>query len=183
MKEIAVIDRYDQINEVATLFHKGTTNPTAIARELGIKRAEALDLIEEWKDIARNNSDIREQAALALQGALQHYDMLIAEAWKTLEDADSGEFKDLKVKATLIKILGDLDGKRIDMLQKAGLYDDASLGDELAEMEEKQAILIGILREVTADCPNCKFEVARRLTKVTGKVEDIAPSIVIEGSV
>ncbi len=59
------------------------------------------------------------------------------------------------------------------MLQKAGLYDDAALGDELAEMEEKQQILINILKEVTADCSHCKTEVARRLSKVTGRVEPI----------
>lgn len=177
MSELDVVNRYDQIAKVAELMQKGTYQPTAIAKALGIKRAEALDLIEEWKDIARNDTDIRAQALESLQGAIQHYSMLIAKGWETIEQADA--VSDLKTKASLIKAIADIDAKRVEMLQKAGLYDDASLGDELAEMEEKQAILVGILKDVTAGCDRCKFEVARRLTKVTGKVEDVA----IEGEV
>ena len=183
MSELEVIDRYDLMNKVATLYHKGTTNPTAISKELGIKRAEAVSLIEEWKDIARNDNDIRAQAAETLQGALKHYDLLIEKGWETINQADEGE-RDLKVKATLIKSIADIEAKRVEMLQKAGLYDDAALGDELAQMEEKQAILIGILKDVTSDCDNCKFEVARRLSKVTGKTEPIKMNEnIIEGEV
>ena len=32
---------------------------------------------------------------------------------------------------------------------------------------------MGILRDVTSNCNHCKFEVARRLTEVTGKVEPV----------
>lgn len=169
--ELDVIDRYDLINKVATIYHKGNTNPTAIAKELGLKRAEVLSLIEEWKDIARNDTDVRAQAAEVLQAVIQHYAMLIAEGWSTIEQADTAS--DLKTKATLIKAIADIEAKKVDMLQKAGLYDDAALGDELAEMEEKQQILIGILKDVTSNCDNCKFEVARRLSRVTGKTEPI----------
>jgi hypothetical protein len=169
------------MNKVAGMYHKGNTNPTVIARELGMKRAEVLTFIEEWKDIAKNDVNIREQAAETLQGSLQHYDMLIKEGWNLLQQSDDAG--DLKNKATVIKAIADMSSKKVEMLQKAGLYDDASLGDELAEMEEKQQILVGILREVTADCERCKFEVARRLTKVTGKVESVSPSVVIDGEV
>lgn len=182
MSEILPVDRYDQMNKVATLYHKGTTNPTEIARQLGIKRAEALQLIEEWKDIAKNDVDIRAQAQEVLQGAIQHYALLIEKGWETIQQADDAE--DLKTKASLIKSLADIDAKKVEMLQKAGLYDDATLGDELAMMEEKQAILVSILKDVTANCDKCKFEVARRLSKVTGKVEPVdMTNTIVEGEV
>lgn len=170
-KEIELLDRYERINKVAQMYIKGTTNPTAISKELGIKRAEAIELIEEWRDIARGNDDIKEQAAEALQAGIQHYSMIVERFWETVEQADTAA--DYKTKNSILKNIADVEAKKIDMLQKAGLYDDASIGDEIAEMEEKQAILVSILREVTAKCDHCKLEVARRLAKVTGKVEPV----------
>jgi len=173
-KEIELLDRYEQINAVAQMYIKGTTNPTTIAKELGIKRAAALELIEEWRDIAKSNDDIREQASEALQAGIQHYSMIVERLWETVEQSDKAD--DYKTKNGVLKNIADIEAKKIDMLQKAGLYDDASLGDELAEMEEKQAILISILKEVTSTCEHCKFEVARRLAKVTGKTEPVVIS-------
>jgi hypothetical protein len=170
-KEIELLDRYEQINKVAQMYIKGTTSPTTISKELGIKRAEAIALIEEWRDIARGNDDIRAQASEALQQGIQHYSMIVERMWETVEQSDSAD--DYKTKNSVLKNIADVEAKKIDMLQKAGLYDDAAIGDELAEMEEKQAILISILRDVTADCAHCKFEVAKRLSKVTGKVESV----------
>jgi bacterioferritin (cytochrome b1) len=170
-KEIELLDRYEQINAVAQMYIKGTTNPTTIAKELGIKRAEALDLIAEWRDIAKSNDDIREQASEALQAGIQHYSMIVERFWETVEQADTNQ--DYKTKNAVLKNIADVEAKKIDMLQKAGLYDDASIGDELAEMEEKQAILVSILKEVTSNCDHCKIEVARRLSKVTGKAEPV----------
>lgn len=173
-KEVELLDRYEQINRVAQIYIKGTTNPTTIAKQLGIKRAEALDLIDEWKSIARNNDDVKDQASEALQAGIQHYSMIVERLWETVEQADDDG--DIKTKNAVLKNIADIEAKKIDMLQKAGLYDDASLGDELAEMEEKQQILISILKEVTSDCDHCKVEVARRLSKVTNKAEPVVIS-------
>lgn len=170
-KDIELLDRYEQINQVAQLYLKGTTNPTTISKELGIKRAEAISLIEEWREIARGNDDIREQAAEALQQGIQHYSMIVARFWETVEQADTAD--DYKTKNAVLKNIADVEAKKIDMLQKAGLVGEGSIGDELAEMEEKQAILVSILKEVTANCDHCKIEVARRLSKVTGKAEPV----------
>lgn len=170
-KEIELLDRYEQINTVAQMYIKGTTNPTTISKELGIKRAEAIQLIEEWREIARGNDDIREQAAEALQQGIQHYSIITQRFWETVEQADVAN--DYKTKNAVLKNIADVEAKKIDMLQKAGLVGDSSIGDELAEMEEKQAILVSILKEVTANCDHCKIEVARRLSKVTGRAETV----------
>jgi hypothetical protein len=97
--------------------------------------------------------------------------MLIKEAWKTVEDADqSGQ---LSVKSGALKLIADIEGKRIGMLQEVGLLDNAELAGQLAETERKQEILVGILKEVTASCPKCKMDVARRLSQITGIVESV----------
>jgi uncharacterized protein with PIN domain len=100
--------------------------------------------------------------------------MLIKEAWKTVEDADqSGQ---LNVKANALKLISDIETKRIGMLQQVGLLDNAELATQIADTERKQDILVKILKEVTSICPKCKMEVAKRLSQITGIVE----SVVIE---
>jgi hypothetical protein len=103
--------------------------------------------------------------------------MLIKEAWKTVEDADQAG--QLNIKATALKLIADIEGKRIGMLQEVGLLDNAELATQLAETERKQDILVKILKEVTATCPKCKLEVAKRLSQITGIVEPVV--IDVEG--
>jgi len=171
--EIELADHYDRMNKVVEELLKGNT-PTQIATITGFKRAEVVDLIGEWKSVVHNDTSSRERAKEAISGADQHYAMLIKEAWKTVEDADqSGQ---LNVKANALKLISDIETKRIGMLQQVGLLDNAELATQIADTERKQDILVKILKEVTSTCPKCKMEVAKRLSQITGIVE----SVVIE---
>jgi len=128
-------------------------------------------LIDEWKTVAHNDTAARDRAKEAISGADRHYAMLIKEAWKTVEDADTqGQ---LNVKSGALKLIADIEGKRIGMLQEVGLLDNAELATQIAETEKKQDILVKILKEVTATCPKCKMEVAKRLSQITGVVEPV----------
>ena len=168
--EIELADHFDRMNKVVEELLKGN-NPTQIATVTGFKRADVLELIDEWKQVVRNDHTARERAKEAVSGADQHYAMLIKEAWKTVEDADQAG--QLNVKATALKLIADIEGKRIGMLQEVGLLDNAELATQLAETERKQDILVKILKEVTATCPKCKLEVAKRLSQITGIVEAV----------
>lgn len=168
--EIEVSDKFDQMNRVVEEMLKGN-NPTQIARELNIKRTEVLDHIDTWKNLVKGDSTIRERAREALAATDQHYAMIINRAWETVEQADAND--QLNIKSQALKLIADVEGKRIDMLQKAGLLENNELADQLLETERKQEILVNILKTVTADCDSCKFEVARRLSEVTGKVEAV----------
>jgi hypothetical protein len=169
-KEIELLDRIDKMNKVVERYLKGD-NPTAIAKQTGMRRADVLGYIEEYKEIARNDEEVKGRAREALRSADEHINMIIARSWETVEQADKAD--DIRTKAGILKNLADIEGKRVEMLQKAGMYDDAALGDELADMEQKQEMLIKILREVTADCEHCKYEVAKRLSRITDKAEPI----------
>jgi hypothetical protein len=170
-KELSVPDREALRLQVQSRWLKGNKQPGAIAKELGLKRVEVMDLIAETKEIWRNDPDVKERAKEVLQEVEAGLDIVIDRSWETVEQADNTS--DLKTKATVLKNIADVQFKRVEMHQKAGLYDDAALGDELAEMEEKQAILVAILKEVTADCAHCSYEVARRLERVTNKTEPV----------
>jgi hypothetical protein len=180
MSDIELTHHFDRMNTVVSELLKGN-NPTQIAAITGFKRAEVVELVDEWKSVAHNDTAARERAKEAISGADRHYAMLIKEAWKTVEDADTqGQ---LNVKATALKLIADIEGKRIGMLQEVGLLDNAELATQIADTERKQDILVKILKEVTATCPKCKMEVAKRLSQITGIVEPvIIDAEVVSGS-
>lgn len=168
--EIELADHFDRMNKVVEELLRGN-NPTQIATLTGLKRADVIDLIDEWKNVVHNDTSARERAKEAISGADQHYAMLIKEAWKTVEDADQAG--QLSVKSGALKLIADIEGKRIGMLQEVGLLDNAELAGQIAESERKQEVIVRILKEVTASCPKCKMEVAKRLSQITGIVEPI----------
>lgn len=177
--EIELADHFDKMNKVVSELLKGNS-PTQIASLTGFKRAEVVELIDEWKNVIHNDTSSRERAKEAISGADQHYAMLIKEAWKTVEDADQAG--QLNVKATALKLIADIEGKRIGMLQEVGLLDNAEIATQIAETEHKQEILIKILKEVTANCSKCKMDVAKRLSQITGVVEPIILQEEVNGS-
>ena len=168
--EIELADHFDRMNQVVSELLKGSS-PTQIASLTGLKRAEVLELIDEWKGVVKNDTTARDRAKEAISGADQHYSMLIQEAWKVVRDSD--QQGQLNNKNTALKLIADIETKRIGMLQQVGLLDNVELATQIADTERKQEILVGILKEVTASCPKCKMDVARRLSQITGVVESV----------
>jgi hypothetical protein len=169
LPELELADRWERINRVVEVFLKGTTNPTHIARETGFKRTEVQEYLNEWRSVVHSDKLIQNRAREALAGADNHYSMLIAEAWNVVEEANQTQA--LSHKTAALKLIADIQQKQIDMLQKAGLIENNEIADQIIETERKQEILVGILKEVIADCTSCRKEVSKRLSEVTGKAE------------
>jgi hypothetical protein len=179
MSELEPAVHFDKMNKVVQELLKGNS-ATQIASTTGYTRKEVLEYIDEWKSVVHNDSNIRDRAREAISGADQHYAMLIKEAWKTVEDADTqGQ---LNVKAGALKLIADIETKRIAMLQSVGVLENNEIASQIAETERKQEILVGILKEVTASCPKCKLDVAKRLSQITGIVEPIEIIEEVSGS-
>ena len=160
----------EQVNAVAAEYIKGK-NETEISKDLDIPRARVSSMLREWKQMASNSEAVRSRAREALASADQHYNYLIKQTYEVIEDANTTS--NLGAKTTAIKLVLDIETRRIDMLQKAGLLENKELAEELLEQERKQEVLINILRDVSADCPLCKNEVARRLAAAAGNEEVI----------
>ena len=172
--QLEVASKFDQMNKVVEELLKGNT-PVQIAKNLQLTRVQVDTHIQTWKEFVHNNTAIRERAKEALAGADEHYNMLIKEAWVTLNQADAQDSPN--VKAQILKLIADIEAKRIDMLNKAGVLEDNTIADEILENERKQDVLVGILRDVTSSCEHCKWEVSKRLSEVTGQLE----AVVIDG--
>lgn len=170
MSEIEPAVHFDRMNKVVEELLKGNS-ATQIATTTGLTRKEVVELIDEWKSVVHNDNNVRDRAREAISGADQHYAMLINEAWKTVQQADIQDA--LNVKATALKLIADIETKRIAMLQSVGVLENNELASQMAENERKQEVLVGILKEVTAQCSHCKLEVAKRLSQITGIVEPV----------
>ncbi len=168
--ELEIAGQFDQMNKVVEELLKGNS-PAQIVRSLGLTRVQVDNYIDAWKGFVHDNNAIRERAKEALAGADEHYNMLIKEAWTVVEEA--GIASELSTKNAAIKLIADIEAKRIDMLNKAGVLENNSMADEILESERKQELLVSILRDVTSSCEHCKWEVAKRLQDITGQVESV----------
>jgi hypothetical protein len=161
--EAALVNHLDLVNKVASEYLKGL-DASEISKALNIPRVKVTELLTDWRVMAANNQAIHARAKEALAGADQHFSSLIKKAYEVIDSADSTA--NLTAKTTSIKLIADIESKRLEMLQKAGLLDNQELADELLETERKQEILISILKEVTSSCEACRPKVLKKLSQV-----------------
>ena len=165
-----IVLHLEEVNRVASEYIKGNDEST-IAKQLDIPRNRVVKLLNEWRGMIANNEAIRARAKEALASADQHYNKLIQKAYEVVQDADTQGVLGDKTKA--LKLILDIETRRMDMLQKAGLLENKELADQLIEQERKQEILLGILKDVVGSCDKCKYEVARRLADYGGPGEAV----------
>jgi len=165
-----LVKHLDEVNKVVEEYLKGN-DPTKISKELALPRTKVVALIEEWRQMAADNAAIRARAKEALVGADTHYNKLIAKAYEVIDDATTTA--NLGAKNGAIKLVMDIEKTRIDMLQKAGLLENQELAEEMIDLEEKQQILVGILRDVASEHPEIRDKIMSRLSLVARKGEVI----------
>ena len=168
--EDLTVEHLDQVNRVVEKYLQGS-EPTQISKELAIPRQTVVSYINEWRMMASDNAAIRARAKEALAGADQHYNKLIQKAYEVIEDATTTA--NLSAKTSAIKLVLDIESKRIDMLQKAGLLENKELAEEMLEIERKQEVLVNILKDVAAEHPEVRDEIMRRLSSVAKDKEVI----------
>jgi hypothetical protein len=165
---------YERLSRVAEMTLAGSS-VAEIAREIGVPRKDAVALQAEWKETLIADNEARDRALDALNVMDEHYNVLIKKTYKALEQIeDDIELNGvtpqrMAQKLNALKLVAELERQRLDSLQKAGLLDNAEMGDHIAEQEEKMAIIVSILRNDL--CPTCKINVNQKLQKVTQQVE------------
>lgn len=158
-----LVKHLDEVNAVAAEYLKGL-DTAQISKELDIPRTRVNALLNDWRQMASSNEAIHARAREALAGADQHYSSLIKKAYEVIDSAD--QTSNLGAKTTAIKLITDIEAKRIDMLQRAGLLDNKEIAEELATMERKHEILINILKDIATKYPNVRAEILERLAEI-----------------
>jgi hypothetical protein len=156
-----------KMDKVVTEYLKGLTN-TEIARKLGMTTGQVGGILKEWRGLASNNEAIKSRALLALKGADTHYDKLIKKAYEVMEDAEDAE--NINQRLASIKLIADMEAKRIDLLQKAGALEDTDISRQIVETERKQAIVVDILKNTVGGCSRCRPMVQSKLAEMTNEI-------------
>jgi hypothetical protein len=159
-----LVKHLDQVNTVVSEYLKGN-DPTVISKELDIPRTRVVTLINEWKAMASDNAAIRARAKEALVGADTHYSKLVID--------EASMTNNLTAKTSAIKLVMDIESKRIDMLQKAGLLENKELAEEMVEIERRQEVLVGILRDIASEYPDVRDIIMQRLSAIAREGEVI----------
>jgi len=162
-----LVKHLDLVNQVASEYLKGS-DASQISKDLDIPRQKVLSLLNDWRSMVSNNQAIHARAKEALAGADQHYSSLIKKTYEVIDAADSTA--NLTAKTTAIKLIADIESKRLEMLQKAGLLDNKEIAEQIIEMERKQSVLIGILKDVASKHPDIRNEIMIRLSEVQTEV-------------
>jgi hypothetical protein len=168
--ETELIQHLDEVNKVVAEYLKGQ-DPTKISKELDIPRTRVVALINEWKVMASANDAIRARAKEALVGADTHYTKLITKAYEVIDEASLST--NLGAKTAGIKLVLDIESRRIDMLQKAGLLENKELAEEMIEIERRQEVLVGILRDIASEHPEVRDIIMQRLSAIAKEGEVI----------
>lgn len=162
-----LVRHLDLVNQVAAEYLKGS-DASQISKDLVIPRQKVLNLLNDWRSMVSNNQAIHARAKEALAGADQHYSSLIKKTYEVIDAADSTA--NLTAKTTAIKLIADIESKRLEMLQKAGLLDNKEIAEQIIEMERKQEVLMKILKEVASKHPEVREEIMRRLSEIQTEV-------------
>lgn len=165
-----LIEHLDAVNKVVEKYLAGN-DPTQISKELAIPRQKVVGYINEWRTMAADNAAIRARAKEALVGADTHYSKLIQKAYEVIDEATT--VANLNAKTAGIKLVMDLESKRIDMLQKAGLLENKELAEEMLEIENRQEILVGILKDIASEHPEIRDKIMHRLSEASKEKEVI----------
>ena len=168
--EAKIVEHLDSMNKVVARYLEGN-DETRISQQLGIPRNKVVGFLKEWRQMASNNAAIRERAREALVAADTHYSKLIKQAYEVIDDATTSA--NLSAKNAAIKLVLDIESRRIEMLQKAGLLENKELAEEMLEIERKQEVLMNILKDIARDYPQVRDEIMRRLSSVANKDQTI----------
>ena len=165
-----LVKHLDQVNQVVEEYLKGN-DPTVISKQLDIPRQRVVTLINEWKVMASANDAIRARAKEALAAADTHYSKLVSRTYEVIDEASMTN--NLSAKTAGIKLVMDIESKRIDMLQKAGLLENKELAEEMVEIERRQEVLVGILRDIASEHSEVRDIIMQRLSAIAKEGEVI----------
>lgn len=162
-----LVKHLDLVNQVAAEYLKGL-DASQISKELDLPRQRVLTLLSDWREMAASNQAIHARAKEALAGADQHYSSLIKKAYEVIDVADVNS--NLGAKTQAIKLIADIESKRLEMLQKAGLLDNKEIAEQIIEMERKHDVLIKLLKDIASEHPEIRHKIMERLSSIQNEV-------------
>lgn len=170
LTEADIMRHYDEQQEIILLYVKGNTVPE-IVRATGLARQQVEKHLEDFREYAQQDKAIRLRAKDIVLSVDTHYSDIIKALYRNVEAAEMAD--NFKAAMAGLKMVADAEAKRVELLSKAGMLADNTIGDQIAEAERKQHILVDILRDISRKYPDIGREIQKRLSDVTDRTEGI----------
>ncbi len=139
-------------------------NAAYIQSQTGAPRALQRDVVEKFKHYARNDLYTQQRSREIVGFADQHFGSVIEQLYEVVSEADMNS--DYKNKANTLKMIAEIEAKRIDFLQKAGVLSSQSIGDEVAQAAIVKEQIIGVLKETITKFPETRKFIESRLLEL-----------------
>lgn len=168
--ELDIIRHQEEQEKIVSLYARGVSL-SDIRKQTGLDRKRIEQHLAEFRDFARNDKYMLARSREIVLTVDQHYSHIINQYYSAIEEADMGN--DYKAKMSGLSAVAKIESDRVEFLRKAGLVAESHVGDMVAAAEEKQEILIGILKNISAKYPEVAMEITNELSKVTGEVQAV----------
>lgn len=160
---------------VVRLTAEGRTK-SYIQSQTGVPPAAQRKINEEFKQYARNDLYTQQRSREIIGYFDEHYSSLIQQMYEVVSEADmNGDYKN---KGNALKLIAEMEAKRVDALQKAGVLSAQSIGDEVAQMQIKHEKIISLLKDVATQYPAAAELIAQGIADIQNEV--IATHVVNE---
>lgn len=180
MNELELLAEQEQetITEVISMFAQGGT-PAQIHSKTGVPPARQREIRAQWQRYLSDDAYAHNRAKTLIGEADEHYKTLIGKLYEVVETADdeinsnSGGGRGLtsagRLKKEAIKEIAELERLRIEFFQRAGVIGQAGIGDQIAEAEERIALVVEILKETAKRFPAAAKFIAEQISKLNGQ--------------
>lgn len=143
-----------------------------IQHETGLSAREQRQVNEEYKNFIRNDMWTANRSREIIGYMDEHFGAIIKQLYEVVSAAEMAD--DMKLKASTLKLIVETETRRVDALQKAGVLSANNIGDEVAETNERQAVIINILKEVASKWPDAGKFIAEKIAELDGTVIGVA---------
>lgn len=139
-----------------------------IQSQTGVPPAAQKKIIAEFNEYSRNDLYTQQRGREIVGQVDQHFSSLISQLYSVVDEADMNS--DYKIKASTLKMIAELEAKRVDVLQRAGVLSAQSVGDEVAQTAIKHKKILDLLKSIAAKDKNIAREIAEGIADIEGQV-------------
>lgn len=156
-------DDYEKNMQVIKMHSQGKT-PQEIHSATGIPLRIQKQVREEFSKFVQSDAYSQKRAKETVAYLNTHFEELNRRLYDLLGEAENDG--DLKLQREVLKQIADTESMKVKTLQQAGLISQNGLGEELAEMERRQQIIIDLLKDVRKKYPEAAKYIEQRLRDI-----------------
>jgi hypothetical protein len=168
--ELDILRHQEEQEKIVSLYARGVSL-SEIRKQTGLDRKRVDQHLAEFRDFARNDKYMLARSREVVLTVDKHFSDIIDQYYTAIKEADLAD--DYKAKMSGLSALAKIESDRVEFLRKAGLVAESHVGDMVAAAEEKQEVLIGILKHISSKYPEVAMEIASELSRVTGEVQAV----------